>query len=86
MEITEEYRAKRIILKHFKTLTINSKKNIIHRILIKDLYSQFKEDNSDSNMKKSVFCKLIRFNKIGFKKSNGNRYYTKISRKELKFQ
>ena len=47
------------------------------KIVSSELYSQFRDDNP-TNITSRNFGKLIKFNKIGLKKSNGKRYYTNI--------
>ena len=61
----------------------NITSNNYDKILACDLYLQFKDYNPSSNLKDAQFGKLIRFNKIGFKKSNGKRYYTNITKKNI---
>ena len=48
------------------------------KILAGELYSRFKDDNPSTNLKDAMFGKLIKFNKIGYKRSNGKRYYTHL--------
>jgi hypothetical protein len=60
-------------------------KNSDDKIATGELYSQFKDDNITTNISNRNFGKLIKFNKIGLKKSNGKRYYTNIVAKEDKY-
>ena len=53
------------------------------RILAGELYSQFKEDNPKTNITGRSFGKLIKFNKVGFKRSNGKRYYINLVQKTI---
>ena len=55
--------------------------NLPNKILAKDLYEHFRDDNLNSNITNRNFGKLMRFNNIGLKRSNGKRYYTNIVRK-----
>ena len=80
-ETSKEYISDNDPIKEWLNKNYTITNNEDDRIIIQDLYFQFKEDNPTSNIKNSVFGKLIRFNNIGFKKSNVKRYYTKIIRK-----
>jgi phage/plasmid-associated DNA primase len=70
-------------IKEWLNANYNITSNNDDKILACDLYLQFKDYNSSSNLKDAQFGKLIRFNKIGFKKSNGKRYYTNITKKNI---
>jgi P4 family phage/plasmid primase-like protien len=80
-ETSKEYISDNDPIKEWLNKNYTITNNEDDKIIIQDLYFQFKEDNPNSNIKNSAFGKLIRFNNIGFKKSNGKRYYTKIIRK-----
>jgi P4 family phage/plasmid primase-like protien len=84
-EASNEYINDNDPIKEWLNKYYNITKNSDDKIATGELYSQFKDDNLTTNITNRNFGKLIKFNKVGMKRSHGKRYYTNIIPKKLNY-